>query len=238
MGAEVRQLSNWINGEWVESAGTERIDVDNPATGEVIASVPLSTETEIDAAVRTAKAAFPAWRDTPAVDRGRLLFRLHGLMRERFEELSQTVTIENGKTLEEARGEVLRAVENVELGGGHSHLAARLILQRHFGGHRRALDPRAAGRVWADWAFQLPGDGALLVRSAGGRVRQHLRHQAVAKDASEPDAADGADGSSGLPARRDELGARRRRAGAGAERPSGRGRGVVRGLDAGGAGRI
>ncbi len=118
MGAEVRRLSNWINGRWVDSAGADRLDADNPATGEVIASVPLSTDAEIDAAVQAAKAAFPAWRDTPAVDRGRVLFRLHSLMRDQFEELSRTVTIENGKTLEEARGEVLRAVENVEVAAG------------------------------------------------------------------------------------------------------------------------
>ena len=118
MSSDVRHLGNWINGEWVDSSSGERLDVDNPATGEVIATLPLSTGDEIDAAVQAAQAAFPAWRDTPAVDRGRVLFRLHALMQERFEELSRTVTIENGKTLDEARGEVLRAVENVELAAG------------------------------------------------------------------------------------------------------------------------
>ncbi len=118
MGSDVRQLRNLINGQWVESDTRERLDVDNPASSEVIASVPLSTDGEIDAAVQAAAAAFPAWRDTPAVDRGRLLFRLHALMQDRFEDLSRTVVVENGKTLDEARGEVLRAVENVELAAG------------------------------------------------------------------------------------------------------------------------
>lgn len=118
LGSNVRHLRNLINGEWMESQGKERLDVDNPASGEVIATVPLSTDAEIDDAVQAACTAFPAWRDTPAVDRGRLLFRLQALMRDRFEDLSRTVVVENGKTLDEARGEVLRAVENVELAAG------------------------------------------------------------------------------------------------------------------------
>ena len=118
MGSDVRPVQNLINGEWVDSQSSERLDVANPASGQVIATVPLSTQDEIGAAVEAGREAFPAWRDTPAVDRGRLLLRLHALMQERFEDLSRTVVVENGKTIEEARGEVLRTVENVELAAG------------------------------------------------------------------------------------------------------------------------
>ena len=118
MASDIRHLCNLVNGEWIESESSGRLEVDNPATGQLIASVPLSTSTEITAAVEAAEAAFPAWRDTPAVERGRRLLRLHALMLDNFESLSRTVVVENGKTLEEARGEVLRALENVELAAG------------------------------------------------------------------------------------------------------------------------
>ena len=69
-------------------------------------------------AIQVAKDAFPAWRATPAVDRARPLFKLHTLMRDHFQDLARTVTEENGKTLKEARGEVLRTIENIEVAAG------------------------------------------------------------------------------------------------------------------------
>ncbi len=107
-------LKNYIDGEWVESSG-KLLDVHNPATGEVIAQVPLSTAEEVDQAVAAAKAAFEEWRETPPLVRARYMFRLKGLMEERFEELARTVVKEHGKILDEARGEVRRAIENVEV---------------------------------------------------------------------------------------------------------------------------
>ena len=118
MSAQIPRVRNWIGGEWIESVSTEILDVINPATGKPIAAVPLSTESELNMAIQVAKDAFPAWRATPAVDRARPLFKLQTLMRDHFQDLARTVTEENGKTLEEARGEVLRTIENIEVAAG------------------------------------------------------------------------------------------------------------------------
>jgi len=114
---EVKTIKNFINGEWVESKG-EIVDVVNPATGQVIARVPISTKDEIDAAVEASKEAFPDWRATPPVARARCLFRLKELLEENFEEVSRIQTQEHGKTIDESRGETRRGIENVEVACG------------------------------------------------------------------------------------------------------------------------
>ncbi len=112
------KIQNFINGEWVDSKSTQISDVINPATGKVIASVPNSTKAELDAAVKAAKEAFPAWRQTPPMARVRYLFRLKQLLEENFEELSRIQTQEHGKTIDESRGETRRGIENVEVACG------------------------------------------------------------------------------------------------------------------------
>lgn len=114
----MKTLSNYINGAWTPSAAAEFLEVVNPATAEGMARVPLSPAAEVDAAVRAAAAALPAWRQTPAQDRIQYLFRLKMLLEEHHEELSRTITMECGKTLDEARGEMRRAIENVEVACG------------------------------------------------------------------------------------------------------------------------
>ena len=107
-------LRNFVGGEWVQPAGAEYQENLNPASGEPFARVPLSDKRAVDDAVAAAKAAFPAWRETPPVVRARFLFKLRHLLEENFEEIARLVTIENGKTLDEARGSLRRGVENVE----------------------------------------------------------------------------------------------------------------------------
>ncbi len=114
---EPLHLKNYIDGEWVESEG-ERKDVVNPATGKVIATVPISTEDEINEAVEAAKEAFPEWRRTPPLARARCLFRLKQLLEEHFEEVSRIQTMEHGKTIDESRGETRRGIEMVEVATG------------------------------------------------------------------------------------------------------------------------
>jgi malonate-semialdehyde dehydrogenase (acetylating)/methylmalonate-semialdehyde dehydrogenase len=111
-------MRNYVDGQWRESGASELAPVINPATGEELGRVPLSPPAEVAEAVRAAAAAYPAWRRTPAGDRVQYLFRLKALLEERFEELSRTITVECGKTLAEARGEMRRAVENVEVACG------------------------------------------------------------------------------------------------------------------------
>jgi len=114
----VRTLKNYIDGEWVESKSQQSMDVHNPATGEVIAKVPLSTAGEVSKAVEAASAAFQEWRETPPYTRARYMFDLKNLMENRFEDLSRILVEEHGKIMDEARGEIRRGIENVEVAAG------------------------------------------------------------------------------------------------------------------------
>lgn len=111
------RLLNYIGGEWRSSTAETRAVLD-PARGDSLAGVPLSTAGEVDAAAQTAAEALPAWQRTPAVERIQFLFRLKDLLEQHFEMLSRTITQENGKTLDESRGEMRRAIQNVEVACG------------------------------------------------------------------------------------------------------------------------
>jgi malonate-semialdehyde dehydrogenase (acetylating)/methylmalonate-semialdehyde dehydrogenase len=107
-------VQNYVGGRWSPSSATETLVVSNSATGDELGRTPLSTAADVDAAVQAAKAAFPMWRATPAVDRARVLFRLKALLDENKEELARSLTREHGKVIAETRGEVQRGIENVE----------------------------------------------------------------------------------------------------------------------------
>jgi len=109
---------SYIGGEWRSGAGLSTSPVYNPSTGDVIAECPLGGAAEVNAAVEAAAAAFPAWRETPPVERARIFFRYRQLIEENFDLLCQTVSREHGKTLVEARGSVYRGLENVEYACG------------------------------------------------------------------------------------------------------------------------
>ncbi|PLZ39190.1 methylmalonate-semialdehyde dehydrogenase (CoA acylating), partial [Fischerella thermalis WC542] len=111
-------LPNYINGEWCASNATEFLDVINPATTEVLAKVPLSTASEVNQATEVAAAAFVTWRRTPPTERVQYLFKLKNLLEENFEDLARIITQECGKTLAESKGEMRRAIENVEVACG------------------------------------------------------------------------------------------------------------------------
>jgi malonate-semialdehyde dehydrogenase (acetylating)/methylmalonate-semialdehyde dehydrogenase len=112
------RIFNYIGGAWRESAAEQYLEVHNPATGEVLAMVPLSTPEEVDQAVQAARKAQAEWRRVPAVQRVQPLFRLKTLLEEQFDALSETITLENGKVLDDSRGEMRRAIENVETACG------------------------------------------------------------------------------------------------------------------------
>jgi malonate-semialdehyde dehydrogenase (acetylating)/methylmalonate-semialdehyde dehydrogenase len=114
----IEKLNNFIDGSWIESTASKILEVHNPATAEVLATVPLSPAEEVDRAAKMAAVAFHEWRRVPAPSRIQYLFRLKNLMEEHFEELASTVTLENGKTLDDSRGELRRAIENVEVACG------------------------------------------------------------------------------------------------------------------------
>src|SRR3954447_10880693 len=109
-----RVLDNYVGGRWTASASTELLDVTNPASGDVLARVPLSTPSELDAAVAAARGALPAWRGVAVPERARKLFALREKLDARRDELARSVTSEMGKTLPDARAEVGRMIEMVE----------------------------------------------------------------------------------------------------------------------------
>lgn len=112
------RLLNYINGEWRDSSTAEYLDVINPATNNVLGQVPLSPASEVDEAAQAAAVAFDEWRRTPATDRIQYLFKLKNLLEEHFEDIARTITMECGKTIGESRGEMRRAIENVEVACG------------------------------------------------------------------------------------------------------------------------
>ncbi|WP_404332139.1 CoA-acylating methylmalonate-semialdehyde dehydrogenase [Mesobacillus maritimus] len=125
---EVKQLRNYIDGTWVESNSTLTEVVVNPATGEEIAKVPISTKDDVDTAVKAAAKAFPAWSETAVPKRARILFKYQQLLDEQREELAKLITIENGKNLSEAMGEVQRGIECVEFAtGAPSHMMGKQL---------------------------------------------------------------------------------------------------------------
>ena len=109
-----RTSKNYVNGQWVDSKTTKFEDVMNPATEEPLVRVPFSTPEETHEAIEIAQTAFESWSKVPVPKRGRLLFKLQNLLVEHTDELARLITIENGKALSEAKGEVGRGIENVE----------------------------------------------------------------------------------------------------------------------------
>ncbi len=112
------KILNYTNGEWRLSSGSTSLNVHNPANQEVLAEVALTPKNEVDEAVNHAKLALAGWRRTPAAERIQYLFKLKALLEEHFDEISRLITMECGKTLGESRGEMRRAIENVEVACG------------------------------------------------------------------------------------------------------------------------
>lgn len=110
-------------GRWVRPNVANFTPVHNPSTGQVIAQTPMAGAREVDEAVQVARHAFGAWAQTPAPKRADILFRYRTLLETHFDELSRLVTRENGKTLEEARGDVRRGLEVVDFACGVAHLS-------------------------------------------------------------------------------------------------------------------
>jgi malonate-semialdehyde dehydrogenase (acetylating)/methylmalonate-semialdehyde dehydrogenase len=103
-----------INGEWTDANTDRYADVWNPSTGETIAQTPMCSAADVDRAVQAALKAFPSWRETPIVDRARIMFRFHSLLMQHSDEIARIVTREHGKTLGESRASVQRGIEVVE----------------------------------------------------------------------------------------------------------------------------
>ncbi|HZR30548.1 MAG TPA: CoA-acylating methylmalonate-semialdehyde dehydrogenase [Terriglobales bacterium] len=148
-------VRNYFNGKWQSGAGEHR-DVTNPATGEVLAQVPMSSAAEVGAVVDAAAAAFPAWRRTPPEERIQYLFKLKQLLEDHIDDLARTITLENGKTLTEAKAELRRAIENVEVACGIPTLMQGYNLEDVARGIDETMIRQPLGVVAAVTAFNFP----------------------------------------------------------------------------------
>ncbi|MER3524261.1 MAG: methylmalonate-semialdehyde dehydrogenase (CoA acylating) [Ignavibacteria bacterium] len=152
---DVRVLMNYINGSWVDSATSEYAPVMNPSIGQHIANVPLSVRSDVDAAVRAARAAFPAWSSTPIKERVQIFFRYKRLMEEHLQELAALVREENGKTMSEAFAEVEKAIEVTEFACSMPQLTTGEILEVSKGVECR-IDRYPVGVVASITPFNFP----------------------------------------------------------------------------------
>lgn len=117
----MRIIRNFIDGEYVHPDGEPKYDVYNPAFGEIIAKVSEAKREEIDRAIDLAYDAQLKWQNVPIPDRVKILFKLENLMWENIDEIAEITTNEHGKTFEEAKGDAIRAIQNIEAAGGVSY---------------------------------------------------------------------------------------------------------------------
>ncbi len=118
----MKSLGHVINGESTNGGSGRTGPVFNPATGEQTADVALANQDDVDAAVAAAKAALPEWSATPPLRRARMMFRFNELILANEQELAEMITSEHGKTIEDAKGDILRGREVVEFACGIPHL--------------------------------------------------------------------------------------------------------------------
>lgn len=112
------EILNYINGKWVDPKAIDFVDVINPATGIIEARTPICDRSVVAMAAEAASDALLDWKKTPAQDRIQYLFKLKFLLEDNLDEISRTITVECGKTLDEAKAEMRRAIENVEVACG------------------------------------------------------------------------------------------------------------------------
>ncbi|MDM8518544.1 CoA-acylating methylmalonate-semialdehyde dehydrogenase [Anaerolineales bacterium HSG6] len=155
MGKE--QLLNFINGSWQRSSAAEYLDVENPATAEILAQVPLSPGAEVDQAVQVAANAFVEWQQTPVLDRVQYLFKFKQLLEDNLDDLAKIITNECGKTYNESVGEIRRGIENVETACGTPTLMQGYNNEDIASGIDEMMIRQPLGVVAAITPFNFPG---------------------------------------------------------------------------------
>jgi malonate-semialdehyde dehydrogenase (acetylating) / methylmalonate-semialdehyde dehydrogenase len=151
------KIKNYINGEWIEGNASAEQPVINPATQEVMSKVPLSLASEVDKAARAAQEALTSWRRVPPLERVQYLFAMKTLLEKHREELAQIITMECGKTLDESRGEMQRAIENVEMACGIPTLLQGAISEDIAPGIDEMVLSQPVGVCAAITPFNFPG---------------------------------------------------------------------------------
>ena len=153
----VLTVHNFIDGSWIESRASDFLDVINPATGEAIARTPQSTVDEVNAAIEAAAAAYPDWRRTPPEDRIQPLFKLKQLLEDHIDDFGRLISQENGKTFAEAKAEMRRAIENVEVACGIPMMMQGYNLEDVARGIDEIMIRQPLGVVAAITPFNFPG---------------------------------------------------------------------------------
>jgi len=153
----ITKVPHYVNGQWTDSRATDWQDVINPATGEVLASVPLADSNEVARAIEAAAAAYPEWRRTPAEDRIQPLFKLKQLLEDHQDDIARVITRENGKTFTEAKAEMRRAIENVEVACGIPTMMQGYNLEDVARGIDEMMIRQPLGVVAAIVPFNFPG---------------------------------------------------------------------------------
>lgn len=150
-------LPNYIGGAWQSATAPDAQDVRNPATGDTLARVSLSSAADVDRAVSAAGRAFDGWRRTPPTERIQYLFAFKQRLEEHVEDIARTITMEAGKTLGEARGEIRRGIENVECAAGIPSLAMGYNVEDIASGIDEMMIRQPLGVVAAITPFNFPG---------------------------------------------------------------------------------
>lgn len=152
-----RQIHNYVGGKWQKSQTDTFLDVANPATNEVLASVPMTPADEVDVAVQVADEAFKSWRRVPVTMRVHYLFTFRNLLEEHLDELARTITEECGKTYKESVGELRRGIENVETACGMPSLIQGVNNEDIARGIDEHMIRQPLGVVTAITPFNFPG---------------------------------------------------------------------------------
>jgi malonate-semialdehyde dehydrogenase (acetylating)/methylmalonate-semialdehyde dehydrogenase len=155
--ASATTVCNYVNGQWRDAQASDWVDVINPATGETLARTPLTTAAEVTAAIEAAAVAWPEWRKTPPEDRIQPLFKLKQLLENHIDDFGRLITQENGKTFSEAKAEMRRAIENVEVACGMPTMMQGYNLEDVARGIDEMMIRQPLGVVAAITPFNFPG---------------------------------------------------------------------------------
>ena len=154
---EIKKLKYFAGGQWIESKTDKYMDIYNPSTGEVQAQTPCCTEDEVNYAVECAKKAYPAWSDTPVFKRVQILYKFRELLEEHMDELTELVAREHGKVWSEAKGDILKVKEPLELACGAPSLIMGESLRDTSSGYDTTLYREPLGVFAGIIPFNFPG---------------------------------------------------------------------------------
>ncbi|CAB3761619.1 aldehyde dehydrogenase [Paraburkholderia solisilvae] len=166
--SSTQQYSLFINGDWVQSKGGERLTIRSPATGETVATVADATDADVDRAVDAAQAAFPAWSRRTALERADGLLRLNVLLQRERERLARLLTLEVGKPIREARGEIDFAIELVRFAAENARRIEGDIVPGSRPGEKILIEKQPHGVIGGITAWNFPA--ALLARKVAPAI--------------------------------------------------------------------